>query len=70
MRIYVTLLDKTKVGFLNVRDFKDWVINHIEAPLPIQKAIYLMSDENFLKTARKHSRLTGDFKIRIKKEII
>lgn len=70
MRIYVTLLNKTKVDFVKVRDFKDWMVSYIEAPLTIQRAIYMMSDENFLKVARKHARLTGEFKIRIKKEII
>ena len=53
-----------------MRDFKDWMVSYIEAPLAIQRAIYMMSDENFLKVARKHARLTGEFKIRIKKEII
>lgn len=69
MRIYITLSDSTKIKFVKVKDFKDWIINYIEAPLSIQRAIYLMSDENFLKTARKHSRLTKTFKLRLKKEI-
>lgn len=71
MIIYVTLSDNTKIKFVKVKvkGFKDWIINYIEAPLSIQRAIYLMSDENFLKTARKHSRLTKTFKLRLKKEI-
>lgn len=70
MIIYVTLSNNTKIKFIKIKDFKDWIINYIEAPLTIQRAIYMMSDENFLKAARKHARLTGEFKIRIKKEII
>ena len=41
MRIYVTLLNKTKVDFVKVRDFKDWMVSYIEAPLTIQRDIYI-----------------------------
>lgn len=66
----MTILVKTKTNSVEIKDFTDfrkWLIDFIQAPSAIQRAINLMSEENLIKAARKHSKLTKDFKFWIYK---